>query len=76
VQTLQDALAENPSGMAALEAAQALIDRIEIKPAATTPGYEVEMKSRRAFEQLQSAGLELKVTAWWAGDRRASQQTW
>jgi site-specific DNA recombinase len=43
VQTMQDALAANPSGTAALEAARALIDRVEVTPAATTPGYEVEL---------------------------------
>ena len=35
VQTIQDALAANPSIKAALEAARALIERIELKPAAT-----------------------------------------
>lgn len=43
VQTLQDALAENPSGTAALEAARALIERIEIQPADTKQGYEIEL---------------------------------
>lgn len=43
VQTMQDALAKNPSGKAALEAARALIERIELEPAAIKRGYEVEL---------------------------------
>jgi site-specific DNA recombinase len=43
VQTLQEALSANPSGQAALEAARALIDRIEIKPAKSGSGLEIEL---------------------------------
>ena len=43
VQALQSALTENTSGRATLEAARALIERIEIKPAATGLGFEIEL---------------------------------
>lgn len=44
VQTLQDALSAAPSGgTAALQAARALIDRIELKPVASGSGLEIEL---------------------------------
>ena len=43
VQALQQVLVDNPWGRAALDAARALVDRIEIKPAGGGNGFEIEL---------------------------------
>ena len=62
VQTLQEALSANPSGQAALEAAHALIDRIEIKSAASGSGLEIELIGELAAMHHRPVATRARVS--------------